>query len=105
MTKPNKIVTIQADKERHIKYGMNAFVRLERELGKPLTSMMSDETSLEELRTMLWVGLMWEDKKLTPDKVGDIMDEVMETQGLEYLSGALGEAIQGALGKTATPSK
>lgn len=104
MTKPNKVVTIQADKERHIKYGMNAFVKLERELGKPLTSM-TDDTSLEELRTMLWVGLLWEDKKLSPDKVGDIMDEVIDTEGLDYLSAALGEAIQGALGKTATPSK
>lgn len=103
MTKPNKIVTIEADKQRHIKFGMNAFIKLERELGRPMTQL-GDDISMEELRTMLWVGLLWEDKKLTPEKVGDIMDEAIELNGLEALSGALGEAIQGALGNTATPS-
>lgn len=99
-----KIVSIEADKTRNIKYSMNAFIRLERELGRPM-SQLGDDTSLEDLRTMLWVGLLWEDKKLTPDKVGDIMDEAIENEGLEYLSNAIGEAIQGALGSTATPSK
>lgn len=104
MSKANKVVTIEADKQRHIKYGMNAFIRLERELGRPMTEL-GDNLSMEDLRTMLWVGLLWEDKKLTPEKVGDLMDVVIETEGLEYLSNALGEAVQGAMGGTATPSK
>lgn len=104
MTKPNKIVTIQTDKERHIKFGMNAFIRLERELGRPMTQL-GDELSMEDLRTMFWIGLLWEDKKLTPDKVGDLMDVVIEAEGLAFLSNALGEAVQGAMGSTATPSK
>lgn len=104
MSKPNKVVSIQADKERHIKFGMNAFIRLEKELDRPMTEL-GDNLSMEDLRTMFWIGLLWEDKKLTPEKVGDLMDIVIESEGLEFLSNALGEAVQGAMGSTATPSK
>ena len=99
-----KIVTFDADKARNLKYGMNALIQLEKELGKPLTNMGAEEFKLEDLRTMLFIGLKWEDKELTKDAVGDIMDEAIEKHGMEYLSKKLAEALQGAFGNTAMPS-
>ena len=99
------IVSVEMDKMRNMKFGMNALIQLEKELGKPLTSMGTDEFKLEDLRTMLYIGLKWEDKSLTPDAVGDLMDESIEKNGIQYLSAKLGEALQGAFGQTAMPSK
>lgn len=100
-----KTITFDADKSRNLKFGMNALIQLEKELGKPLTSMGTDEFKLEDLRTMLYIGLKWEDKKLSQDSVGDIMDEAIAKHGMEYLSTQLGEALQGAFGNTAMPFK
>lgn len=101
-----KIISIEADKNRHLKFGMNALIQLEKELGKPITSMADEnEFKLEDLRTMIYVGLKWEDKNLTMEQVGDIMDEAIEKNGMEYLSEKLGEALEGAFGNTAMPSE
>lgn len=100
-----KIVTFEADKARNLKYGTNALIQLEKELGKPLTAMETEAFKIEDLRTMIYVGLKWEDKELTYDAVGDIMDEAIEKHGMEYLSKKLGEAIKGAFGNTAMPSE
>jgi hypothetical protein len=104
MTK--KIVTIQMDKERHIKYGFNALIALEQELGRPITSLGDGEFSMKDLRSMFYVGLKWEDKDLTYDAVGDAMDSALEENGIDYLSAKLSEALQGATGGSAAiPSK
>jgi hypothetical protein len=100
-----KVVTFEADKKRHLKYGMNALIQLEKELGKPLASIGAGEVKLEDLRTMLYIGLKWEDKELTYEQVGDVMDEAIENHGMEYLSQKLGEALQGAFGNTAMPTE
>lgn len=99
-----KIVSVEMDKMRNMKFGMNALIQLEKELGKPLTSMGTDEFKLEDLRTMLYIGLKWEDKELTHDMTGDIMDEAIEKHSIQYVSEKLAEALQGAFGQTAMPS-
>lgn len=104
MTK--KIVTIEMDKERHIKYGFNALIMLEQELGRPITSLGDGDFSMKDLRTMFYVGLKWEDKDLTFESVGDAMDAALDEHGIEYLSAKLSEALQGATGGSAAiPSK
>lgn len=100
-----RIVTIEMDKERHIKFGINAMIELEQKLEKPLTSLGDGEVNMIDLRTMLFVGLKWEDKKLTEEAVGDIMDDSIEKHGMEYISEKLGEAITGTFGQVATPTE
>ncbi|WP_026565880.1 hypothetical protein [Bacillus sp. UNC41MFS5] len=101
-----KIVAFDADKTRNLKYGMNAMIQLEKKLGKSLTALANEEFKLEDLRSMLFIGLKWEDKELTEDAVGDIMDEAIEKHGMEYISEKLGEALQGAFGQqNAIPSQ
>lgn len=99
-----KTVTVLMDKERHLRYGMNALIELEKVMGRPVTDL-GDDLSMKDLRDMFFVGLKWEDKELTANQVGDLMDESLEENDFNYLSEKLTEAIMGALGQTALPKK
>ena len=50
---------------------------------------------LKEIRAALFVGLLHEDKDLTLDTVGDLIDNA----GMEYVADKVGEALQLAIGK------
>jgi imidazoleglycerol phosphate dehydratase HisB len=67
--------------------------------------MMEIDTGMRfaDLRTMLYVGLKWEDKELTLDQTGDIMDAFIEKHTFEELSSKLGEAVRKAFGGKAQP--
>lgn len=100
----NKIITLNIDgKEKHMKLGINALTELEKVIGKPLTAM-GEEVSLSDLRAMFYVSLKWEDKNLTIDKAGDLMDIVVDEHGFQFLSEKLGELMTSAMGGTALPS-
>lgn len=100
-----KTITLQMDKARNLKYGMNALINLENDLGKPL-AQMGGEFKIEDFRIMLYHGLRWEDKELTLEQVGDLADIIMSEKGIKYLGDKLGEAIKSAMGNgKATPSK
>lgn len=94
-----KIIDIEMDKTRHLKYGMNTMIQVEKELGKPLSTLANEQFKLADLRTLLYLGLKWEDNQLTPDSVGDLMDIAIEKHGMQYISEQLGQAIQGAFGQ------
>ncbi|MBH0159885.1 hypothetical protein [Fictibacillus sp. 26RED30] len=100
----SKTVAIKADKARNLKFGTNSMVQAEEMLGKPITEF-GDQVHLGDLRIILYVGLRWEDKELTLESTGDIMDEILENEGIDYLSKKLGDAIQKAFGQKAVPSK
>ncbi len=99
MTKNNKITVINMDKERHLRYGMNALIDLEAELGKPITEI-EDGLSMKDMRAMFYIGLKWEDKSLKREDVGELMDDAIDNneEGMQYLAEKLGESIQKSLG-------
>ncbi|MGB3160392.1 MAG: hypothetical protein WBA84_04000 [Carnobacterium sp.] len=100
-----KIVTIQMDKERHMKIGMNALVQLEKEMGKPITEI-SKGVSMADLVSIFYIALKWEDKKLTKEITGDIMDDCIDEHGMDYLTEKMSEALSGAMGNgKALPSQ
>lgn len=100
-----KIVTIQMDKERHMKIGMNALVALEKEMGKPITEI-GKGVSMEDLISIFYIALKWEDKKLTKEMTGDAMDDCIDEHGMDYLTGKMTESLEGAMGNgKALPSK
>ncbi|MCW6094547.1 hypothetical protein LAV60_15355 [Clostridium sporogenes] len=88
-----KIIVINLDKERHLRYNLNALILAEKTTGKKLTELgkEKDTFDLEFLRGMLYAGLKWEDKELTLEEVGDFID----MDNLEYVTGKLEEAMQG----------
>lgn len=99
----NKTVALKMDKVRNLRYGINAIIQLEELMGRSV-SEMTDDVSMKDLRTMLYVGLKWEDKELTEELTGDLMDLAIENEGMEEVSNKIGKAFQLAFGGTAAPS-
>ena len=92
-----KPVLLKADRERFLKFDINAIIRFEEIAGKGIQDM--NQSSLKDLRTMMYCGLCWEDKSLTEEEAGTIMQEVLQEYGMEYLGGRIEKAIQEGFGK------
>jgi hypothetical protein len=78
-----KLIPIQLDKERHLKFDLNSFAELEELYGNINTAFEAmQKGSIKAIRAMLWCGLIHEDKSLTLEQVGKMvhlgnMNEVM----------------------------
>lgn len=90
-----KTITIELDKARNLRYGMNALVKVEELTGKPITKLDLDNLSMKDLRTILFAGLFYEDKNLTPETVGELIDEYSD---IGSVATKLGEAFTVAFG-------
>ena len=69
-----KTVTIELDKARNLRYGMNALVKIEELTGKPITKLDLESISMKDLRIIVYAGLCHEDKELTLESAGDLID-------------------------------
>ena len=70
MNKVKPEVKITLDKERTLKLDLNAMVAYEENTGKSLFSFQSGKMTAKDLRSLLWVCLIHEDKDLTVEQVG-----------------------------------
>jgi hypothetical protein len=90
-------ITIELDKPRTMRYGMNALIKIEELTGKQITKLDLDNLSIKDLRTIIYAGLFHEDPTLTPDQCADLVDgfssvtEVAQKIG-EAMSLAFGDA-------------
>lgn len=69
---------IKLDKVRNFRYGMRAIDLIEKKYGKPIMEIdgISDgKITMEDYATLMWAGLVHEDKELTPERVMDLVDE------------------------------
>jgi hypothetical protein len=90
-------VIIELDKPRKLRFSINQLVEIEEHLGKNIMELFrSGNLGLKELRTILWIGLKWEDPRLTIQKAGELMDLVP----LNYIAEKIGEALTVAFGET-----
>ena len=97
-----KTVLLDADKARNLKFSSNQIIELEDKLGRSMMEM-DGNMSFKDLRTMVYVGLKWEDSELTLEQTGEIMDAVIEKHGMEELSKKIGVAVKKAFGGKAQP--
>ncbi len=93
-----KTVTIELDKARNLRYGINALVKVEELIGKPLTQLDLEHISIKDLRAILFAGLYHEDKALTPELTGELIDEY---SSINDVAVKLGEAFTLAFGGNA----
>lgn len=93
MAKADKLVSIELDKVRHLKFNLNALILAEKTTGKKMAELGNTEGGfdMEFLRAMMYAGLKHEDKKLTLEDVGDMID----FNNLEEVTNKLNEAMQG----------
>lgn len=83
-------ITLGDGKERHLRYDFNALIALEN-AGFPLdgaTEIMNAPLKhLKEVRTMIWAGLIHEEKSITQDDVGALMLPLADMNVWADLSG------------------
>lgn len=85
-------IKITLDKERALKYTLNSLVKLE-DLGIDITTL-ENSAKISDIRAILWVGLIHEDKELTIDDVG----ELVSLDNIQEVTKAISEAF-GSQGK------
>jgi hypothetical protein len=70
-----KIVPLTLDKERHLCYDGNAMARWSKETKHKITDQVQlGDMDYTELRALLWASLAGEDKTLTVEQAGALMD-------------------------------
>ena len=108
------MVPIKLDKERVLKYGVRSFVEIEKALDTTMDKV--DFERQEAIFVLLYAGLIHMDRKLTLDKVYNIVEkmveEIADEENLPFMEAYakvltdIGEKIGEAMGHgVETPSK
>jgi hypothetical protein len=74
MNKTAKYIDIELDKPRRLLFDLNAMAAYEKETGDNFLDLPKKAVSATLLRVVLWAGLIHEDKALTIDQVGAMLD-------------------------------
>lgn len=78
-----------------LRYTVNSVCCLEEMFGKALHQML--QTDVMCVRALLWCGFLHEDKALTPETVGERLDEALESgQALSEIGKICARALQDA---------
>lgn len=68
-------VIIDLDKPRKLRLNLNAMIKFEETTGKDLLKGFDPENmSLKDVRALVWCSMLNEDKSLTLEQVGDLID-------------------------------
>jgi len=93
-------------KMRKLRYEFNCVADLEQMAGAGLGTLLSGERmGYATIRLLVWGGLKWQDKGLTIERTGAMLQKYMESGGnLATLADAINNALVagGVLGKTET---
>lgn len=81
-----------SEKVYNLKMTTNALIYLQQHWKEDLTEM-------EQLRLTLYCLLMWENKELDLEQVGNIMDDVIYSKGFVYLAEAMEKAQKNYFGE------
>lgn len=86
---------VELDKVRNFRYGMKAISIIEKKFKKPIAKVDFDNLTMEDTATIIWAGLVHEDKNLTVEKVMDLIDE---KGNLQQVMQVMSEAMSAAFG-------
>lgn len=90
-------VDLTLDKPRSLRYDLNALADVETLLGKPFGVVVGEMRALGvvSLRALLWAGLRHEDRRLTVERAGALIQGYLEQDGnlLEQLYAKIDEAL------------
>jgi len=92
-----KGITYELDRPRTLRYGMNALAKIEDITGKSLMALDLKNVGVKDLLAIVYAGLYHEDKDLTIEAVGDLIDEYSD---LNEVADKVGKALTEAFGKT-----
>lgn len=104
MAKKNVIIEVNGE-NKLLKLGFNGLIELEELMGKPITEMADGEIQFADLRTIFYVALKsGGDKKITMEDTGDILDDIIEEHGMEYLTDKLTKLFNNVMGSKSKES-
>lgn len=87
-------VNIELDKPRRIRFDTNALCDAEEALGVGIGAMLNQQVGFRVIRALLWAGLRWEDRGLTLERTGVLMQRYIEAGGtVESLAEAVTQAL------------
>lgn len=91
-----KDVILKVDnKPKILRLGFNGLIELEEVMGRPMTEMSDGSVSFKDFRAIFYVALKYGGMEdITIDKTGDILDVVIEEEGMEYLAGKIEELFK-----------
>lgn len=90
------VIAIELDRIRHLRLTPNALADAETITGLGIAAMVGvDRIGFRSIRALLWAGLKWEDRALTIEKAGDLM-EIWREHGktLEQLGDLIVSALE-----------
>jgi hypothetical protein len=91
-------------KPRHLKFDLNALADAEREVKSGIAALFNEERmGVDTVRIFIWAGLKHEDKALTINEVGEMIEDYIINSG-EDLMEALSE-LQNVIMKGIMASK
>lgn len=92
-----KSVAIELDKPRRLKYDVNALASIEEAMGGLTLGQAFRTPGIRAIRALLWAGLRWEDRQLTLEGAGDILQAYLEGGGdVDKLTDAMQAALEGS---------
>lgn len=97
-----KGITIELDKPRTLRYGMNALAKIEDITKKPIVNIDLNNIGIRDLLAIIYAGLYHEDKSLTLEKVGGLVDEYST---MNDIAEKVGEAFTLAFGSGENTAK
>ena len=77
------------DKERHLRFGMGAMIRVEEELNIKFGNIDFNNMSIKELATVIWACMAHEDEGLTIIEVVNLIDEHSDLESVIKVLGKL----------------
>lgn len=94
MAKKDVIINVDG-KPKMLKLGFNGLIELEEVMGKPMTEMGDGSVSFKDFRAIFYVALKHGGmKNITIEKTGELLDTVIEEEGMEYLANKVGELFE-----------
>lgn len=69
-------IIIELDKSRQVKYTLSSICKLENEYGslEKAFDLVSQSPKITDILKLLYYGLIWEDKALSLEQLGDMLD-------------------------------
>lgn len=68
-------VSVMLDKERTLRLTINSAADLEERLGFPVTKIDENTMGIKVIRAIVWASLLHENKKLTLEEAGDLIEQ------------------------------
>lgn len=79
-------VPITLDKERQLRFDLNALADADEVAGKSISEFLAgDRVGLSAIRALLWAGLKGEDRRLTVEQAGQLMQDEL-AKGADSIS-------------------